>query len=159
MPDVQIRTLTLPTAVIMGPILPPAPVPDPERGRWFRKMGHVCAITRGPVVDTSSVATMRRLEAATILRPILQAEARAAMPTPAPGTRPATQQTTSALAMTDTIVSVAPNPKKPGSSTRERYEHWRVGETLTQARARGLTMADIKWDIEHGFVVVRSAVA
>jgi len=50
------------------------------------------------------------------------------------------------------VLRVAPNPKKPGSSSRERYECWRVGETVEAAVARGLTRADVRWDVRAGYV-------
>lgn len=52
------------------------------------------------------------------------------------------------------ILEVAPNPKKPGSSTFERYKHWEVGITVAEAMRRGLTRADVNWDIERGFVKI-----
>lgn len=50
------------------------------------------------------------------------------------------------------VVDVAPNPKKPGSQSHERYAIWRVGMTVSEALAAGLTGADVKWDTERGYV-------
>lgn len=52
------------------------------------------------------------------------------------------------------VVSVRPNPKIVGSGSWERYKLWEVGISVSQARERGLTAADVKYDIDRGFVVV-----
>lgn len=54
------------------------------------------------------------------------------------------------------VVSVAPNPKKAGSATWHRYRHWRAGDTVAQCMERGLTRADVLWDIDGSrrFVVL-----
>lgn len=52
------------------------------------------------------------------------------------------------------VRSVAPNPKKAGSATYDRYKHWEVGVTVAECMRRGLTRADVSWDVERGFVVV-----
>ena len=55
-----------------------------------------------------------------------------------------------------TVLSVAPNPKKKGSATYARYQHWKVGRTVAECMLAGLTLADVKWDIDPSrrFVVV-----
>jgi hypothetical protein len=50
------------------------------------------------------------------------------------------------------VVYVAPNPKKPGSSSWSRFEQYTVGETIDQFLARGGTLGDVKWDLERGFI-------
>ena len=50
------------------------------------------------------------------------------------------------------IVHVAPNPKKPGSKSYERYAAYREGMTVSEAIAAGVTSADVKWDHDHGFI-------
>lgn len=52
------------------------------------------------------------------------------------------------------IVSVAPNPKKPGSACHARYALYEPGLTLDECVARGVTRPDIRWDTRQGFVVV-----
>lgn len=44
------------------------------------------------------------------------------------------------------IVSVVPNPKRPGSASYTRYENYRVGMTVDEAIAAGVTREDIAWD-------------
>lgn len=44
------------------------------------------------------------------------------------------------------IVSVAPNPKRPGSASHARYELYRVGMTVDEAIAAGVKREDIAWD-------------
>lgn len=44
------------------------------------------------------------------------------------------------------IVSVAPNPKRPGSASHARYELYRVGMTVDEAIAAGVRREDIAWD-------------
>jgi hypothetical protein len=57
------------------------------------------------------------------------------------------------------VVSVAPNPKKLGSATHVRYAFWVPGDTIAQCMARGLTRADVLWDIDPSrhFVVLGTA--
>ena len=50
------------------------------------------------------------------------------------------------------IVYVAPNPKKPGSASYDRFARYVVGMTVTEALAAGVTGADVKWDSERGFI-------
>lgn len=52
------------------------------------------------------------------------------------------------------VTSVAPNPKKPGSKSHARYELYTTGATVTSLLSQGLTVADIKWDTERGFVTL-----
>lgn len=55
------------------------------------------------------------------------------------------------------VVSVAPNPKRAGSASFDRYECWRAGESVSDALARGLTAADVAHDVRKGFVVLGDA--
>lgn len=55
------------------------------------------------------------------------------------------------------VVSVAENPKKPGSGSHTRYAHWAVGRTVTECMALGLTTADVRYDLDRGYVVVAAA--
>ena len=50
------------------------------------------------------------------------------------------------------IVYVAPNPKKPGSASYDRFSRYVAGMTVTEAIAAGVTAADVKWDSERGFI-------
>ncbi len=53
-----------------------------------------------------------------------------------------------------TILSVLPNPKKPGSASFDRYAKYQEGITVSDALSRGLTPGDIKWDVDHGHIVL-----
>jgi len=55
------------------------------------------------------------------------------------------------------VVSVAQNPKKPGSGSHTRYAHWAVGRTVTECMSAGLTTADVRYDLDRGYVVVAAA--
>lgn len=50
------------------------------------------------------------------------------------------------------IAFVAPNPKKPGSASFDRFAKYEVGMTVDQAVAAGVSRADIKWDSERSFI-------
>lgn len=52
------------------------------------------------------------------------------------------------------VTYVAPNPKQSGSGSHLRYQFWEVGITISEARRRGLTSADVKYDIDRGYVKV-----
>lgn len=52
------------------------------------------------------------------------------------------------------VVSVVPNPKKPGSSAHERFARYQVGMTVAQLLAAGITRADLKWDAERAHIVL-----
>lgn len=52
------------------------------------------------------------------------------------------------------ILTVVPNPKKPGSKSHARFEAYRVGMTVDQAVAAGLTMDDIRHDVARGFITL-----
>lgn len=117
-------------------------------------MSGVCVVSDGKA-DMSLAATARRMEAATMLRPLLPREEQAASRASGQQVRPATEQTAAEFSDTDVIVSVAPNPKKPGSATHERYKLYQEGSTIAHVRALGITLADLRWDIARGFVQLR----
>lgn len=50
------------------------------------------------------------------------------------------------------VQAVVPNPKRPGSASFSRFEVWQVGMSVTEARAAGLSTADVSWDVSRGFV-------
>jgi hypothetical protein len=50
------------------------------------------------------------------------------------------------------LTSVAPNPKKRGSASWDRYALYVVGATEPELISRGLLAADIRWDTQRGFV-------
>lgn len=50
------------------------------------------------------------------------------------------------------LTFVAPNPKKPGTATYDRYaQAYKVGKTITEV-LRATTRADIDWDVKRGFI-------
>jgi len=49
-------------------------------------------------------------------------------------------------------ITFVPNAKRPGTQSGNRYAAYSAASTLIQAEALGATKADIKWDIEHGFL-------
>lgn len=51
------------------------------------------------------------------------------------------------------LIWVMPNPKKQGSKSAERYEHYRVGARLDEVVAKDkLRWDDIAWDLERGHI-------
>lgn len=44
------------------------------------------------------------------------------------------------------------NPKRAGSKSGDRFAKYKAGQTLEEAVAAGITPADIKWDIDHGYI-------
>lgn len=56
------------------------------------------------------------------------------------------------------IVSVVPNPKRPGSASHARYELYRLLMTVDEAIAAGVKREDIAWDSapSRGFIVLES---
>lgn len=52
------------------------------------------------------------------------------------------------------VLAVVPNPKRPGSASHARYELWKVGMTITEARVAGLTSGDVQHDISKGFITL-----
>ena len=59
----------------------------------------------------------------------------------------------------DAIVTLlVENPKKPGNKNWERWEAgYKTGRTVAETVRLGVTMGDIKYDVEHGFVRVDAA--
>lgn len=45
-------------------------------------------------------------------------------------------------------------PKRPGTATAARWRLYRVGATVGELLAAGVTRADIAWDTERGHVVL-----
>ena len=52
------------------------------------------------------------------------------------------------------ISDIAPNPKRPGSASAERYSLYIDGMTVAEALSAGITKADIRWDTDKGFITV-----
>ena len=44
------------------------------------------------------------------------------------------------------------NPKRAGTKSGERFAKYVAGQTLAQVVAAGVSPADVKWDIDHGFI-------
>ena len=52
------------------------------------------------------------------------------------------------------ISDIAPNPKRLGSASAERYSLYIDGMTVAEALSAGVTKADIRWDTDKGFITV-----
>ena len=50
------------------------------------------------------------------------------------------------------ITFVAPNPKRPGSASFDRFANYKKGMTVAQAIAAGVTRGDIDWDSKRDFI-------
>lgn len=50
------------------------------------------------------------------------------------------------------LISVAPNPKRAGSASWDRYELYTIGLDRAQLLAAGLKTADFKYDTEKGYI-------
>lgn len=74
------------------------------------------------------------------------------------GTEPARQRGRSSAAVRRSdprvIAGVVSNPKKPGSATHARFELYRPGMTVDQVCALGVTTADVRYDVDHGFITL-----
>lgn len=46
------------------------------------------------------------------------------------------------------------NPKRPGSGSHERFQHYKNGMTVAEAIQAGVTAADLKYDAAHTFIKV-----
>ena len=49
-------------------------------------------------------------------------------------------------------VLAAENPKRKGSESAARFAKYKTGMTYAQAIEKGLTRADISWDLKHGYI-------
>lgn len=49
-------------------------------------------------------------------------------------------------------VLVSENPKKKGSASHGRFELYSNGIKVSTALERGVTRADVSWDVRHGFI-------
>lgn len=53
------------------------------------------------------------------------------------------------------IVFVSPtNPKREGTASWDRFNHYKVGMTIDEFVKAGGTMGDVKWDAERGFIKI-----
>jgi hypothetical protein len=50
------------------------------------------------------------------------------------------------------VSAISANPKRPGTKAHERFALYEVGKTVRQLLEAGLTVADIKWDTDRGYV-------
>lgn len=53
------------------------------------------------------------------------------------------------------ITLLIANPKKRGSAAYERYEAYRTGMTVAEAKAAGLRSEDFIWDVNHGHITIQ----
>jgi hypothetical protein len=58
---------------------------------------------------------------------------------------------------TRVLVSVLPNPKKPGSAAHERYALYEAGLTEAELLAKGLRRTDFRWDDKRHHLTWRPA--
>lgn len=70
---------------------------------------------------------------------------------PRPSTTP--RQPAPSVDASMVVLSVVPNPKKQGTASYDRFAKYRVGMTLGECYAAGISKGDIKWDTERSFVV------
>lgn len=52
-------------------------------------------------------------------------------------------------------VNVAENPKKEGSASRERFDHYFKAGTIGDYLAAGGTYQDVAYDVGRGFITVK----
>lgn len=59
----------------------------------------------------------------------------------------------------DAIVTVLAkeNPKRAGSDSARRFELWKPGRPLRESLEAGVTAADARWDLKHGFIRLDAA--
>lgn len=73
---------------------------------------------------------------------------------PAPVREPKQRVARNSVTDPRVIAHVAPNPKKPGSASFDRYALYRVGMTVNEAIAAGVKREDVAWDSDpkRGFI-------
>ena len=77
---------------------------------------------------------------------------KAATPTP---TTPAKPINTGPFAADSKIkVLVEANPKRQGSGGYKRFAQYKSGMTVAEALAKGVTRADLVWDVGHKFISI-----
>ncbi len=53
------------------------------------------------------------------------------------------------------ILTIVPNPKRPGTRCHGEYDHYRVGQTVTEyLEASGGTQANIRYDTARNFITL-----
>ena len=55
------------------------------------------------------------------------------------------------------VVAFVPNPKKQNTAGWERFKLWKLGSTVAECVAAGMWPADVKWDLDRGFVTLAAA--
>jgi hypothetical protein len=65
---------------------------------------------------------------------------------------PVIHDSTMVLYELNTNILFKPNPKRPGSKCHIRYEKYSKGDTLQKAIELGLTIPDLKFDVEHNYI-------
>lgn len=135
------------------PTFPPPP-PDPSGPDLLRQLTAARldqVTTLQPLFHQSTPAAVASLEEATGLhinhcRPTrLHTPTQRTHPARTPQPKPTDNRT---------ILTVTPNPKKPGSASFIRFALYAPGLTISQVLQLGVTMADIKWDLERSFIVL-----
>ena len=54
---------------------------------------------------------------------------------------------------TQTVTLLASkNPKRPGTAAHARFAKYRNGATVAACIKAGILVADLKWDLAHGFI-------
>lgn len=51
-------------------------------------------------------------------------------------------------------VLVAENPKRKGSESAARFDKYKTGQTVAQVLNVGVTLRDLRWDVEAGFIEI-----
>ncbi len=49
-------------------------------------------------------------------------------------------------------IAVTENPKRKGSGAHLRFAKYKNGQSIQSALDAGVTAADVKWDLEKGFI-------
>lgn len=52
----------------------------------------------------------------------------------------------------ETPIRYEKNPKKPGSSSYERYQNYMTAKTIQEARNLGATTRDLRYDYKHKYL-------
>lgn len=114
-------------------------------------------LTMAPAISLPAIQAVETLVGRPIqrLRPqTTPLASRSSAATVAPPRSPRATVSAGAISATQVVLSVVPNPKKPGTSSHTRFAKYAVGMSVAQLLAAGITRADLKWDTERSFVVL-----
>lgn len=74
-----------------------------------------------------------------------------------PAPPPVTRRLRPAVSDPRRVTYVAPNPKRPGSASYDRFQLWHIGVTVDDYLNAGGRREDVRYDVKRGFVKLESS--